>query len=120
MTLLRLVSDLIEEEGCGTADTIHAKVAEHGYTRAQVLQALKNAKRVGKVITDGSGRGLGLATYYPPRSPMRHMVRTMTGEEPMPKVSSVFELGNPKTTWPDPPAVRKINTPLGPWNTEGA
>jgi hypothetical protein len=119
MTLLRLVADLIEEDGCGTADTVHAKVAEHGYTRAQVLQALKNAKRVGRVITDGSGRGLGLATYYPPRSPMRQMVRTMTGDEPVALVASVFSQDKP-ITLPAPPAVRKINTPLGPWNSEGA
>jgi hypothetical protein len=118
MTLRHMVADIVAKDGSGTVVSVHAQVAEHGFSEMQVTQALANAKRVGTVMTRGRKVRDQRQMYYPTSSAMEQMAKRLSRRIPV--VSSVFELGNPTTELPDPPAVRKINTPLGPWNSEGA
>jgi hypothetical protein len=127
MSLQRLACDIVHQLGRATVDDVYPRLVDFGFTRPQVIKALHNAKSQGQLHCDGRSSRLGVARgnpcpamFFPGPDPERRAARERRVIARHPMVASVFDLADPKTTWPDPPAVRKINTPLGPWNTEGA
>jgi hypothetical protein len=127
MTLLRYVAELVRLRGSGTVDDFLPELAELGYSRIQVGKALHNATLMGLVYCNGrkprrgTPRGQSCAaTYYPAGQGITTITGVLVKKEPAPLVASVWDMANPKTTWPQPPAVRTIHTPLGSWNSEEA
>lgn len=122
MTLRELAVQMIKERGCGSIEHLHPELSKQGYTRQQISKALHNAETYGLLTSEGrSIRGRRLKVYWPGKPDERwSQLVPKAKNEPAPLVvSSVFTQDQP-ITLPPPPAVRKINTPLGPWNTEGA
>ena len=71
VSLINQVTAVIEEIGAGTADDVLEELGEDcGYTRAQILAALKNAKNTKRLVNDGAHGGAKMVVYRPaPRPP---------------------------------------------------
>lgn len=88
MSLTQTVIDMVEERGSATENHLLPKLAEEGYTRAQVRKALQNARfrglldvRKGKGL--GKGSEPGTYTLAKPAAAPCHSVR----------LASVWDLG---------------------------
>ena len=70
MSLIEQVTAVIEELGAGTADDVLEEMGEDcGYTRAQILVALQNAKNTRRLVNDGAHGGATLVVYRPAPKP---------------------------------------------------
>lgn len=70
MSLPKMVTELVKERGRATADDLLPKL--EGFTRAQVMQALKNARKRGLLDSEGprwGGRVGRLPGVYRPPMP---------------------------------------------------
>jgi hypothetical protein len=123
MTLYRIVADLVREYGPSTADDLMPRLdaMDAGVTKVQVLQALRNAKRDGFVVTDGCRSINKPVTYYPageiPIKRVYTVRRIPAKPEANMMVASVFDLAYPRTDWPQH-AQGTTYAPLGAWNEE--
>jgi hypothetical protein len=116
MSLRQSVIDLVNEMGSADCDELHEKL--EGYTRQQVMNALKNARREGQVHCFGHARafiggGSEPARHYPGPKPMPGAKGPGRGKPPP---ASVWDLaGFPMRNWPPRGEGRVFNL-LGPWD----
>lgn len=122
MSLVQLVADMVTERGSATCDELleSPKLSQH--TRDQVMNAMKNARRVGLIHCQK--RYFGLASGS---EPARHYPGARDKFVPLPKPrpkaergcappASVWELGDRELRpWPPVGEGRKFNL-LGPWD----
>jgi hypothetical protein len=93
MSLTSRLVAMVNERGCATADDLLPECK--GYTRAQVLKALQNAKTTGQIDSDGhvpirgeSGRrGSVCTTYRPVTGEIERAARRLSGAA---RFASVF------------------------------
>jgi hypothetical protein len=127
MSLRYLVIKMITERGCGHVDNLMPELAEHGYTRKQVIQALQNAAYIGKLWTDGKSGQPGVArkdkrpsVYWPGKRPAAMFAQLVKPSKPeRVLIASAWDWGTPKpeSAWPkDLPGT--TYTPLGPWHSK--
>jgi hypothetical protein len=82
---------------------------------------LHNAKVWGLLTSEGrSIKGRRLSVYWPSKPDARWNQLEPKAKQPTGTLVNFAFTQHEPITLPPPPAVRKINTPLGPWNTEGA
>lgn len=120
MSIIRIVADLVIQRGSATCDEIqdHPKLA--GYTRTQILGALKNARKAGLIHCASRAKanwfqsGSPPARHYPGEtSAFRAPQRRSRKAQPPP--ASVWELaGIPSRSWPPVGQGRRFNL-LGGW-----
>jgi hypothetical protein len=110
MSLRYQVIKMITERGCGHVDNLMPDLAEHGYTREQVIQALQNAAYIGKLWTDGKSGQPGVArkdkrpsVYWPGKKPAAMFAQLVKPSKPeRVLIASAWDWGTPKpeSAWP--------------------
>ena len=111
MSLRYLVIKMITERGCGHVDNLMPELAEHGYTRKQVIQALQNAAYIGKLWTDGKSGQPGVArkdkrpsVYWPGKKPAAMFAQLVKPSKPeRVLIASAWDWGTPQpeSAWPN-------------------
>lgn len=110
VALRKLVAEIVSARGSATAD--HIQLAFPHLTRRQIVNALCDARKEGHIHLAKKGRGPGHPGLWKPGG------RTEAGIEPVRRVSSVFQLGNPlpESDWPKG-WIGQVHRPLGEWNS---
>jgi hypothetical protein len=105
------ITQAVLSRGEATTDDIQEMFPQHG--RDYLLKALCNAKSLGliRLVRRGVGSPAGGIPGL--------WAAPLKGGRERPLVASVWELGTPRTEWPELPAGR-VYRPLGEWNTEEA
>lgn len=112
-SLTATVAQMVKDRGEASVDHLMPELP--GFTRRQVIGALQNAAQ--RELIESCGKS-GLPA--PGKRPALYRVRTAPKKaKPTPtRVSSVFELGNPKPEAAWPKASGRVYQPLGPWRSE--
>lgn len=129
MSLRQLVVDLITERGSGTVDDLMPRLSELGYTRKQVLNAMKEARKRGslrcQLVRRQAYAGGQVYTepsiHWPGTGDQMFAQLVIKRAKPKgPLVSSVFDLANPKpeSAWPSTEGT--VYQLLGSWGDEAA
>lgn len=122
-SLKRLVVEMILDRGCGNVDHLMPKLTGT-YTRKQVLKALSNAQTLGFLWCDvptkagRKPRGSQPGVYWPGKKqldPLSDKLIELKKDSLLPKVASVFELGDPRPEDSFPRVRGTVYKPLGDW-----
>lgn len=126
MSLMYMVVEMIKERGCGTVDHLEPELSKHGYTRAQIISALHNARSAGRLWSDAKPSQKGIprgakkpSVYWPGTKPppmFAQLVKRDKPEEAL--IASAWDWGTPKSKsaltheWQG-----TVYQPGGPWNS---
>jgi hypothetical protein len=112
MSLRYQVIEMIKERGCGTVDHLEPRLSQHGYTRAQIISALHNAKNAGLLWSEGRPSQKGKprtqklpAVYWPGKKPATMFSQLVRSQKDKPErvlIASAWDWGTPKpeSAWP--------------------